>query len=48
MLTGCYPISGNGELNDMCIWDSVQECKITHNTAEERLKSNEQHLYCMY
>lgn len=41
-LTGCYPISGNGELNEMCIWDSVQERKIANNTAEERLKSDEQ------
>lgn len=43
-LTSCYPISGNEELNEMCIWDSVQECKITNNAAEERLKSDEQHL----
>ncbi len=43
-LTGCYPISGNEELNEMCIWDSVQECRIANNAAEERLKSYEQHL----
>lgn len=43
-LTGCYPISGNKELNEMCIWDSVQECEITNSAAEERLKSDEQHL----
>lgn len=41
-LTGCYPISGNEELNEMCIWDSVQECKMANNAAEERLKSDEQ------
>lgn len=28
----------------MCIWDSVQECRIANNAAEERLKSDEQHL----
>ncbi len=43
-LAGCYHISGNEELNEMCIWDSVQECRISNNAAEERLKSDEQHL----
>lgn len=43
-LAGCHPISGNEELDEMCIWDSVQECRIANNAAEERLKSDEQHL----